>query len=211
VGCKDAFRYSILKLADWRERHDELETRENPFATVVLAHLGARDTRRDVHGRQTVKLALVRRLYAKGYSRERVLSLFRFIDWLLALPEAAEQAVDRAIAQLEEERRMPYITGIEYRARAGDGPRAGIAGRLARGSPGGGASRGAAYRGAAVRRYGRRPGRTPGYPRRPREAGGAARCTGPSCPYSEPFGRISDLMLVCASAAASASAALSSV
>ena len=89
---------------------------DNPFATVVLAHLAAQDTRRDVPGRQAVKLALVRRLYDKGYSRERVLSLFRFIDWLLALPAAAERAVDRAIAQLEEERRMPYITGIERRA-----------------------------------------------------------------------------------------------
>lgn len=41
------------------------------------------------------------------------MALVLFIDWLLALPTAAEQEVRVAIAQLEEERTMPYITSIE--------------------------------------------------------------------------------------------------
>jgi flagellar biosynthesis/type III secretory pathway protein FliH len=111
--CSLTFRYSIFKLADWRDQQEELAASDNPFATVLLAHLAAQETRHDVRGRQRAKLALVRRLYERGYDRQRVLSLFRFIDWLLALPAAAEQEVRVAIAQLEEERKMPYITSIE--------------------------------------------------------------------------------------------------
>jgi hypothetical protein len=80
---------------------------------VVLAHLAAQDTRHNVPARQATKLALVRRLYERGYSRERILSLFRFIDWLLALPEAAQRAVWQEIAQFEEERQVTYITSVE--------------------------------------------------------------------------------------------------
>ncbi len=112
-GCYEEFGFPIVKLVDWRADRAALEANDNPFATVVLAHLAAQDTRHNVPGRQVAKLALVRRLYERGYSRERILSLFRFIDWLLALPEAAQQAVWRGISQFEEDRQMTYITSVE--------------------------------------------------------------------------------------------------
>jgi len=114
-GCALRFSYPVVKLADYRARRDELEASDNPFATVVLAHLAAQDTRRSASRRRQVKLALTRRLYERGYSRERVLSLFRFIDWLLALPEKQESAFWREIQVYEEERAMPYITSVERR------------------------------------------------------------------------------------------------
>ncbi len=112
-GCTLRFRYPIVKLRDYRARRAELEASDNPFATVALAHLAAQDTRRDAARRRQVKLALTRRLYERGYSRERVLSLFRFIDWLLALPEDQETAFWREIHTYEEERAMPYVTSVE--------------------------------------------------------------------------------------------------
>jgi hypothetical protein len=36
-----AFQYPVAKLADWRDRRAELEASDDPFATVVLAHLAA--------------------------------------------------------------------------------------------------------------------------------------------------------------------------
>ncbi|HXT35813.1 MAG TPA: hypothetical protein VN837_09575 [Chloroflexota bacterium] len=117
-GCSLDFRYPLVKLADWRERTEELSASAHPFATVLLAHLAARATKKDVAGRERAKLDLVRRLYEQGYTRERVLSLFRFIDWLLALPAARELALRREIMQWEEERQMPYITSIERIGRA---------------------------------------------------------------------------------------------
>jgi hypothetical protein len=71
----------------------------------------------DADSRERAKLHLIRRLYERGYSRERMLSLFRFIDWLLALPPAGELRIRRAVEQIEEEYQMPYTTSIERMAR----------------------------------------------------------------------------------------------
>jgi flagellar biosynthesis/type III secretory pathway protein FliH len=117
-GCSLDFRYPVVKLADWRERQAELAADDNPFATVILAHLAAQATRGDVPGRERAKLRLVRRLYERGYDRERVLSLFRFIDWLLALPEARERALRQVIMTIQEEQHMPYMTSFERISRA---------------------------------------------------------------------------------------------
>ncbi|MGH2411963.1 MAG: hypothetical protein ACRDGS_16600, partial [Chloroflexota bacterium] len=80
---------------------------ENPFATVVLAHLAAQDTQGKVQERRRVKIEMIRRLFARGYSRERVLSLLRFIDWLLALPSVIEKEIRQEITILEGPK-MPY-------------------------------------------------------------------------------------------------------
>jgi len=114
-GCALRFSYPIVKLDDYRARRAELEASLNPFATVVLTHLAAQDTHANAPGRQQVKLALTRRLYQSGYSRERVLSLYRFIDWLLELPDALEQAFWQDVQEIEEERAMPYLTTVERR------------------------------------------------------------------------------------------------
>jgi flagellar biosynthesis/type III secretory pathway protein FliH len=44
--------------------------------------------------------------------------LFRFIDWLLALPADREVALRQVIMTWEEERKMPYVTSIERIGRA---------------------------------------------------------------------------------------------
>jgi hypothetical protein len=111
--CSLTFHFPICKLADWRGRTAELEQSDNPFATVLLSHLAAQHTLHDVDGRKGVKIALISRLYHRGYDRQRVISLFRFIDWLLVLPKAVEREVRVVIAQLEQEHNMPYITSVE--------------------------------------------------------------------------------------------------
>ena len=112
-GCRTRFEYPVIKLLDWRTRRAELEASDNPFATIVLAHLAAQETRADPAARTRAKLGLVRRLYERGYNRERVVYLFRLIDWLMVLPAAAEAEVWREIERLEEEGQMPYITSVE--------------------------------------------------------------------------------------------------
>ncbi len=107
-GCDTRFTYPVVKLADDRARRDELEASDNPFATVALAHLAAQDTRGDAARRRQIKLALTRRLYERGYRRERGLSLFRFIDWLLELPAEQETAFWQEMRVYEEERAMRF-------------------------------------------------------------------------------------------------------
>ncbi len=57
---------------------------------VVLAHLQSQRERNNPEGRLLGKLALIRRLYERGYTRQAILDLFRFIDWVLELPKDLE-------------------------------------------------------------------------------------------------------------------------
>jgi hypothetical protein len=81
MGQSTHFEFGTAKLLDWRDRTDELESSNNPFATVVMAHLKVIETRHDVDRRKAWKFRLTRALYEKGYGRQEVLDLYRFIDW----------------------------------------------------------------------------------------------------------------------------------
>jgi hypothetical protein len=113
-GCELIFRFPIAKVLDYAEQWALLEASANPFALVVMAHLKARETRtRPDEQRKAWKLNLIKHLYRHSYGRQEVLELFRFIDWLLVLPPAVEQALQVELSQLEEEQRMPYLSNIE--------------------------------------------------------------------------------------------------
>ncbi len=75
---------------DYATRRATLESDDNPFATIVLAHLAAQATRHDPKARLGDKLALTRRLYERGFPRQRIIDLYRFLDWLLRLPDDLE-------------------------------------------------------------------------------------------------------------------------
>jgi len=112
-GCELRFRFPVAKLQDWAARQVELLASENPFATFVLAHLVAQETRGDQQRRRRAKWGLTRRLYERGYTQEQVLSLYRVIDWLLALAPEEEALFLHEIERYEEEHHMPYITSAE--------------------------------------------------------------------------------------------------
>lgn len=111
-GFEHSFRFPVIKLLDYRDKWEQLEQDLNPFAVVVMAQLTVQQVR-TVHERLAWKLKLVRLLYERGYARQDVLELFRFIDWLLALPEELERSFWREISKHEEEIKMPYITSVE--------------------------------------------------------------------------------------------------
>ena len=110
-GSEIELRFPTVKLLDYDLAI--LERSTNPCATVVLAHRLAQATRRDADRRAAAKLALARRLYAQGQSREEIIRLYRFIDWLLRLPEALEATTWQQIRAFEEEQQMTYITTAE--------------------------------------------------------------------------------------------------
>lgn len=112
-GCEVRFIFPVVKLLDYSEQWSSLEASHNPFATVVMAHLKAQQTRNNRNERLQWKLILTKRLYEQDYSREDVVNLFRFIDWLMSLPEDLEADFWQQIQQLEVERQMPYITSVE--------------------------------------------------------------------------------------------------
>lgn len=114
-GCEIKFKFPIVKLLEYSQQWTELEASSNPFATVVMAHLKAKETRQDNQGRKQWKVNLTKRLYEKGYQREDIINLFRFIDWVMKLPEELENSFWQEVTQYEEEKKMPYITSVERR------------------------------------------------------------------------------------------------
>ncbi len=107
------FRFGTVKLLDYRNRWAELEQSQNLFAVVVMAHLKTQETRRNLSSRKAWKLSLIRQLYEKGYARQEIINLFRFIDWVMILPEGLSRAFWQELKAYEEEQRMPYLSSIE--------------------------------------------------------------------------------------------------
>jgi hypothetical protein len=59
------------------------------------------------------ELALVRRLYEKGFNEQYVINLLRFVDWMLTLPPDIEAEFKLEVKQLEAGRSMKYVTSFE--------------------------------------------------------------------------------------------------
>lgn len=114
-GCATHFQFPTVKLLDYNQRWDELETSLNPFALVVMAHLQSQATRGQRAERKALKLRLTRQLFEHGYDRQAIANLYRFIDWVIRLPEDLEIEYRTELAQ--EERAMPYLSTIERIAR----------------------------------------------------------------------------------------------
>ncbi|HVC35288.1 MAG TPA: cytosolic protein [Chloroflexota bacterium] len=112
-NCQVQFVFPIVKLLDYRMQVAALETNRNPFAAILLAHLGAQQTRGDATERLAAKFAVLRRLYDLGYNHREILRLYRLIDWLMRLPPGLERRLLSEMEQFEEVRRMPYVTSAE--------------------------------------------------------------------------------------------------
>jgi hypothetical protein len=106
----------IDRLLDFREKWVELETNLNPFALVVTTHLEAQAAATEAE-RLRAKLNLIRRLYGRGHERKDLIHLFRFIDWILALPPELEKEARRQVAELQGGILMPYVTSFERLAK----------------------------------------------------------------------------------------------
>ena len=90
-GCRMGINFPVVKLLDYGQRWAELESSANPFALCTMAHLKTMETKHDLTRRRQWKVDLARRLYDRGRDREYVINLFRFIDWIMTLPEDFSQ------------------------------------------------------------------------------------------------------------------------
>jgi hypothetical protein len=117
-GCETGIRFPAVKLLDFAAQEAALEASTNPFSKIVLAHLKARETHGNPADRHAWKLRLVRGLYERGFSAKDVRELFRLIDWLMVLPPVLSGVFLQEVDQIQEERRMPFVTSIELRGLA---------------------------------------------------------------------------------------------
>jgi len=113
AGFEISCTFPIIKLLDYKKKWKSLEKSTNPFSIVVRTHLKALETRDSNQKRLYWKKKLFKALYEANYSEQEILELFRFLDWVMALPEELEKRFNDFSAQHEEEKGMPYVTSIE--------------------------------------------------------------------------------------------------
>ncbi|MBW4598839.1 MAG: hypothetical protein KME29_04305 [Calothrix sp. FI2-JRJ7] len=106
------FSFGRLKLLDFNfdERWQELEKSDNLFASVIMAHLKALETKQAPQQRKIWKTKLTHRLYEKGLEEQDIRNLYKFIDKALILPEPLEKEFWEELKQFESECNVTYIT-----------------------------------------------------------------------------------------------------
>ena len=108
-----SLRYPTIKLRDYEERLPKLLRSRNPFALVTAAHLIAQQTRRKPRERLAQKLILTKLLYKKRFTKQQIIAIFKFIDWVLQLSTTLTRQFNQALAKFEGDQNMTYITSIE--------------------------------------------------------------------------------------------------
>jgi len=114
-GTKVKIQFSTVKLLDYTNEKSwaKLDQSNNPFAIVVKAHLYTKYTKHKPQQRYKIKWQLIRSLYKSGYSKQEVLNLLHFIDWMMTLSKELTQQLNQQIADYEEEQKMRYVTTFE--------------------------------------------------------------------------------------------------
>ncbi|ABX78006.1 DUF4351 domain-containing protein [Coxiella burnetii] len=114
AGSRLRIDFRVVKLLDYAKQEVELESSPNPFASVILSYLAALKVKRSPEAiRLQTKLSLTKRLYRKGYTKEQIIRLYVFVDWMIHLSEPLEIEYRETLYHWEKEKKMPYISTIE--------------------------------------------------------------------------------------------------
>ncbi len=113
LGSHVRIQFPVAKILDFQDQLLKLEKSDNPFAIVVMTHLKVLETKGKPEKRYHGKLLLARMLYRRSYTKKEILALFRFIDWVMRLPQVLETQFWDNILKDEEVKRMPYVMSIE--------------------------------------------------------------------------------------------------
>ena len=116
LGSETSISFPIAKLTDYHDQLEALKASENSFAIVTATHILTQQTRKNDNERYEAKQLLVRLLYQRKWDKQRVIDLFRVIDWMMKLPEELEQKLWHEIETIEENEKMQYVTSVERMA-----------------------------------------------------------------------------------------------
>jgi hypothetical protein len=119
-GFELKLKIPVVKLIDYRldeAKKQELERSENPMAMVVRAHFKSQEIKKaKPESKFSAKTELIRQCYRRGYGKEQIRTLLKFIDWIIRLPDDLEGKISDEIISIEKEYKMPYVTTWERRA-----------------------------------------------------------------------------------------------
>ncbi len=115
-GFRLDMEFPVVKLIDYRSSRQVLGTGNNPFALVTLASLRYIEDRGNEAKLYDAKKELLKRLFRKQYSKNRIRAVLKFIDWLLQLSEERERDLNEEFIEITGGKTMPYVTSWERRA-----------------------------------------------------------------------------------------------
>ncbi|MET0267528.1 MAG: Yae1 family protein [Duganella sp.] len=113
LDCSMQLDFPVAKMQDYADDIDALLAQDNPFALVTVAHLLAQRTRGNAHQRRMVKWRLTKLLYQRNWDKQRIINLYRVIDWIMRLPAGLEKRLRTGILHLERRPGMTYLSSIE--------------------------------------------------------------------------------------------------
>jgi predicted transposase/invertase (TIGR01784 family) len=88
------------------------------MAMVVRAQLKSLEAKKKDSGEKyNIKWELFREFHRRKYGRKRTMTLLKFMDWIIRLPDDLEERLSEEIIKFEEEQKMPYIPTWERRAK----------------------------------------------------------------------------------------------
>jgi hypothetical protein len=115
-GCAISFTFPVIKLLDFDR--EGIEEQDNPFAIVTRVQLAKLKSEKDPDAIQLQNGSDQRIIPKKlHYTKEQVVRLYRFIDYILTLPAPKALQFKKELELFEESRKMPYITSTERIAR----------------------------------------------------------------------------------------------
>ncbi|MHA4867431.1 RpnC/YadD family protein [Duganella sp. PWIR1] len=113
LGCSMRLDFPVVKLRDYAQDMESLMSNPNPFALVTAAHLLTQQTQHHLHQRRHAKWRLAKLLYQRDWDKQRIIDLYRMIDWMMRLPASLDRRIRYAVLQLERRETMTYISSIE--------------------------------------------------------------------------------------------------
>jgi hypothetical protein len=112
-GCQVNLAFPTVKLLDYEAKWEELESEQNPFAIMIMAHLKTKATTSNLSEREQWKWIFIRSLYEKGYQKKDIVKFLKFVDLMMTLPKQLQQSLRTKIKNYEEERKMPLVSNFE--------------------------------------------------------------------------------------------------
>jgi hypothetical protein len=112
-GCALQFDFPAVRVIDFADRWDELEQSPSPFAVAVQAQLKAHGTKGDNAQRYEWKKNLIFGLYRRGFKREEIVNLLKFMDWVVTLPLSLDEHLKQEVYDFQEKSNMQSISNWE--------------------------------------------------------------------------------------------------
>ncbi len=115
AGTNVIFSYPTVKLADYRNRMEELERMENPFALIVLAHLQSQSAT-EMQNRLEWKRRITHNLLERSLDEATRWKVLRLVDWMIDLPVQLNEVFWGEVNEWKARNVMPFVTGLEQMA-----------------------------------------------------------------------------------------------